>query len=80
MSIFVRFCLVFADALGKAIVREVAWLTIKAARNEMEARDRYVRRTSRPPVVMKKDGDNRVPGKTISYDGPAGPRKFDRIN
>ena len=65
--VFIKFFLVFANALGKAIVREVAWLTVKAAREEMEARDRYVRRTQRP-VVMRKDGQTRISKNSVTYE------------
>jgi len=40
--LFSRFALMFASALARALVKEAAWLTVRAARRRMEARDRYV--------------------------------------
>jgi len=66
--VFYKFCLVFAAALGKAIVREVAWLTVKAARREMEARDRYVQETRRRPVIYRTEHKAKTPDQAITYD------------
>ncbi|RLA50236.1 MAG: hypothetical protein DRQ98_13105 [Gammaproteobacteria bacterium] len=69
-QLFVRFCVSFGSALGKALVREAAWMTVKAARQRIESRDRYCRQTNtRPAIDMEQRQGIWIPKDEITY-GP----------
>jgi hypothetical protein len=70
---FILLAGMFLWAVARMLVREAAWLTVKAATQQREARRKYQQGLLPGPTVSMTYRDGAWVKPEITYDGPAGP-------